>query len=74
MTRDEILDKKVVYVKESDRFGDDFSHPSKHFIVNAFGDALYFKTRSRATAQEWADIVYGKGFYKVRAAIKASVS
>lgn len=74
MTKDEILDKKVVVVKESDRFEEDFSHPTKFFIVNAFGDAVYFKTRSRATAQTWADTLYGVGFYTVRTALKASVS
>jgi len=40
--------------------------PSNYYIVNAFGNRVYIKTTDRAKAQEKADEVYGKGFYKVR--------
>lgn len=68
------LDSKITVVPEEDRFKDETKHPSKYFVVNAFGDGVYFHTRSRLQAQEWADTLFGKGFYTVRAAIKASVS
>jgi hypothetical protein len=40
--------------------------PSNYYIVNAFGNRVYIKTTDRAKAQEKADEMYGKGFYKVR--------
>lgn len=71
---EDILTDKVTVISEEERLSDDLKHPTKFFIVNALGEGVYFHTRSRATAQEWADTIYGKGFYKVRAVIKASVS
>jgi hypothetical protein len=40
--------------------------PANYYIVNAFGNRVYIKTTDRAKAQEKADEMYGKGFYKVR--------
>lgn len=41
--------------------------PSNYYIVNAFGNRVFIKTTDRATAQDKADEMYGKDFYKIRA-------
>ena len=46
----------------------DYRPPSNYYIREASGNFIYFHTRSRETAQEWCDIIYSKGFYKVNAA------
>lgn len=43
--------------------------PSNYYIVNAFGNRVFIKTSDRATAQEKADEMYGKDFYKIRAVV-----
>lgn len=73
LTEEQILKDKVVIISEDDRFADNTKHPTKFFIVNAFGEGVYFRTRSRLQAQKWANILYGDNFYGVREAIKASV-
>jgi len=40
--------------------------PSRYYIVNAFGDYIFLKVRSKATAQKIIDECYGKCFYKIR--------
>jgi len=40
--------------------------PSRYYIVNAFGDYIFVKVRSKATAQKIIDECYGKCFYKIR--------
>lgn len=65
--------KQISVVQESERFEDDFKDPTAYFIVNGLGDAVYFKTRSRAKAQTLADEMYGKGFYTVKKSMKAAV-
>lgn len=42
------------------------------FIADALGGHLFFRTNSRAKAQELADYVYG-GKYKVKIVVKAAV-
>lgn len=74
LTVDEIMDTKTTIITEEQRFDDETRHPSKYFVVNAFGEGVYFHTRSRLQAQQWANTLYGKGFYSVRATIKASVT
>lgn len=64
-------EKNVVVVSEETRLTDEFKPPTKYFIINAFGEAVHFKTRDRSKAQQWADEIYGKGHYVVREAIKA---
>lgn len=39
--------------------------PSKYFIFDAVGNKIFFKCRSKATAQELVDTHYGKGKYTV---------
>ena len=46
-----------------------FVDPTSWFIVNASGDGVYFKTRSKQKAQEAADLEYGIGKYKVRSVV-----
>lgn len=43
-----------------------FVDPTSWFLINANGDAVYFKTRSRIKAREQADIMYGKDKYVIR--------
>lgn len=63
--------KKIVVVSEEERMADEFIAPTKYYIVNAFGDGVFFRTRDRATAQSLSDEVYGKGFYTVKQIIFA---
>jgi len=72
MFGDKIM-KQIVVVPESERFIDEFKEPTAYFIVNALGDALFFKTRSRSKAQDMVDSMYGKGFYIIKKAMKAAV-
>ena len=45
----------------------DIEHaPSCFYIVDALGQYVFAKTKSRKIAQEVVDEEYGKGFYKVR--------
>lgn len=64
---------KLVFLTEAERLDDDFVDPTGLFIINAMGEGVYFRTRNRIKAQEWADMLYGKGKYTVRPAIRASV-
>lgn len=41
--------------------------PSNFYILNSMGDRVYYKTRSRAEAQNAADLEWGKGRYTIRA-------
>lgn len=47
---------------------EDYKHPSKWYIVDALGNAVYFHSRDRAIVQQECDKIYGKGKYKIRAA------
>lgn len=60
------IKKKMIVVPEQQRFEDDFRPPSLFYIIDCFGNAVFFKTRSRAKAQEMSDVVYGKQFYLVK--------
>lgn len=72
----ERLDKKlagfITVVEDFDIFSEDIP-PSKYYIMNAFGQGVYFKTRSRAKAQEICDQIYGKGFFVVKQVVVAQV-
>ena len=59
-------EKHIIIVSEEQRFDDDFKEPTRYFIINAFGEAVHFKTRSREKAQQWSDEIYGEGFYTIR--------
>ena len=49
-----------------------FKPHSQFFISDALGGMMFFRTNSRAKAQELADYVYG-GKYKVKIVVKAAV-
>ena len=64
---------KLVYVEESVMVDEDsFRAPTQFFVSDALGGAMFFRTNSRAKAQELADYVYG-GKYKVKIVVKAAV-
>lgn len=65
--------KGGIVVPFEDRFTDTFIDPAKYYIVNALGDAVYYRTRSRQAAQDMADKEYGKDKYKIRVAMKAEI-
>lgn len=44
----------------------DFYPPSKISFMNALGDHVYIKTKSREVGQKWVDDNYGKGKYKIK--------
>lgn len=69
----EEIGNNLIFVSEIDRREDDFRDPASFYILNAMGEAVYFKTRNRIKAQEWADKLYGKGFYIVKKALRAAV-
>jgi uncharacterized protein (DUF427 family) len=64
---------ETFYIPCEDHNMDDFKPPSRFYIINALGDAVYFKTNSRVRAQEEADKQYSKGKYAVRIEIRAGV-
>lgn len=43
----------------------EFVHPSEFYIINALGQYVYIKHRSRAKCQRVVDNEYGVGKYKV---------
>lgn len=45
---------------------DGFRAPSNYYVLNALGESHFFLTRSRATAQEWANELYGNNKYSIR--------
>jgi hypothetical protein len=69
----EELKDKVIFVSERDRLDDYFRDPTGLFILNAMGEAVYFRTRDRKKAQEWSNMLYGDGFYVVKKSLKAQI-
>ena len=67
------MEKKIeiITVSQEERMDDDFKPPTSLFIINAMGDGVYFKTRSRTVAQAESDRIYGAGKYTVRLVVKA---
>ena len=65
-------DKVVIYDYEQLEKSN-FKDPSKYYILNAFGDRVYFKTRIKSKARQWCDEIYGKGKYVIREVIRAEV-
>ena len=64
---------KLVYVWEDEVLSEEFyKPPARFYVATADGGRMYFKTNSRAKAQELADAVFG-GKYIVRVEIKAQV-
>ena len=64
---------KLAYVWEDEVLNEDNYKPrGRFYVATADGGRMYFKTNSRARAQELADAVFG-GKYTVRVEIKAQV-
>ena len=64
---------KLAYMWEDAVLNEDnFKPPAKFYVATADGGRMYFKTNSRARAQELADAVFG-GKYTIRVEIKAQV-
>ena len=66
---------KLLYVWESEVLDEDNYKPrGQFFVVDAFGGHLFFRTNSRAKAQEICDSIFQpQGKYLVKAVIKAQV-
>lgn len=62
-----------IVVGSQERDSDDFKAPGKYYIINAMGDAVYYKTRDRQKAQQMADQDYGVGHYTIRLELKAQI-
>lgn len=48
----------------------DHKPPTKYYIVDWFGNGVFFKTRSRVEAQKLCDLLYGEKFFTIREVIK----
>lgn len=62
---------KLKYAYEEDVLQDDYKPLGTYYVEDAFG-RMYFRTNSRAKAQEIANLVYD-GRYMVRVEMKAAV-
>jgi hypothetical protein len=62
-----VVSEDDMHSHERDRF------PSKWFVVNAFGEGVFFCVRNRSYAQKLSDMIYGRGHYTVRQLEKAYV-
>ena len=56
---------RYIYVYKVDFEEEGFKPPTAWMVMNAFGDRVYFKARSRATAQILCDNLMGLGKYTV---------
>ena len=65
------VEKKLVVVPEQQRFQDGFKAPTKFYIIDAFNDAVFIRTRDRLKAQEIVDSIWGKGFFTVKQVVLA---
>ena len=64
---------KLAYVWEDEVLNEElYKPPARFYVATADGGRMYFKTNSRAKAQELADAVFG-GKYTIRVEIKAQV-
>lgn len=73
-TLDEVFPEakgKLKYAYEADVLQDDYKPLGTYYVEDAFG-RMYFRTNSRAKAQEIANLVYN-GRYTVRVEMKAAV-
>lgn len=62
--------KGRVTLVSSEVLDTDHKPPTKFYIVDWFGNGVFFKTRSRVEAQKLCDLLYGKNFFVVREVIK----
>lgn len=65
---------KLAYAWEHEVEDEDNFRPITGFFINdAMGGHLYFRTNSRAKAQELCDLCFGKNKYTVKIVVKAAV-
>ena len=65
---------KLLYVWEDEVLNEELYKPkSQFFIADALGGHLFFRTNSRAKAQQLCDKVYGENKYTVKVVVRASV-
>lgn len=63
---------KLKYAYEADVLQDDYKPLGTYYTEDALGGRMYYRTNSRAKAQEYADYCF-EGKYKVRVEMKAAV-
>lgn len=63
---------KLKYAWEHEVLQDDYKPLGTYYTEDALGGRMYYRTNSRAKAQEYADYCFG-GKYKVRVEMKAAV-
>lgn len=64
---------KLLYVWEDEVLDEDnYKPPAQFFVADALGGHLFFRTNSRAKAQEIADLCFNKK-YTVKVVVRASV-
>jgi hypothetical protein len=59
---------ETIIVSYEDFNDPDFHYPSNYYIVNCFGEYVFYKTRSRHKAQQSVNSFYGASKYQVRSA------
>ncbi len=62
--------KKFYYISEEEHDSDDFIPPTRYYIRDALGNYVFFRTRSRATAQSLSDEWFGNGKYRINVSLK----
>lgn len=65
---------KLVYVWEDEVLNEELYKPrTQYFVADALGGHLFFRTNSRAKAQELCEKCFGAGKYTVKVVVRASV-
>ena len=65
---------KLLYVWEDEVLNEElYKARTQYFIADAFGGHLFFRTNSRAKAQELCEKCFGAGKYTVKVVVRASV-
>lgn len=59
---------ETIIVSYEDFNDPDFHYPSNYYIVNCFGEYVFYKTRSRQKAQSQVNLDFQVGKYQVRSA------
>ena len=66
--------RKLAYVWEDEVLNEELYKPrSQFFVADALGGHLFFRTNSRAKAQELCEKCFGAGKYTVKVVVRASV-
>lgn len=57
---------KTTVIASDDADRDDFKAPGNYYIINAWGDLVFYSTRKREIAQKAVNEEYGDGKYTIR--------